>query len=239
MTNFQPNQEELEEILEEDPKYKVLKEELDQAEREIKALNEPIEGLETNIKQIQAQIYRAEKQLTYDLDILDKHRIEREIEASKVQIEKDQKELEAQRSSEKVKEREKRREVLLLKRNSLASRMKEREAKAREEYQKIIQYHQIQLENKALNLHRYISRLPGKTKSERKFGHHIANLYDKKVSQMFDQICQIFNARIVRTNQMSKHYARKYKNYCFNKFRRGRYLIPVDFPLRKKSGRSS
>jgi hypothetical protein len=56
----------------------------------------------------------------------------------------------------------------------------------------------------------------------------------KREDQILNEICNLYQLKIVSKNDLSDHYARKYNSYRFRLYRRGYYLIPDDQPKGRK-----
>ena len=107
--------------------------------------------------------------------------------------------------------------ALLAKKQEKSQERKERESLLREE------------KKSPINLARWVSRAKAKPTVWR-----VIAMAQKREGQILNEICNLYNLKIVSKKDLSQHYARKYANYRLRLYRRGYYLIPDDQPKGRK-----
>jgi hypothetical protein len=58
----------------------------------------------------------------------------------------------------------------------------------------------------------------------------VVAMAQKREDQILNEICELYQLKIVSKKDLSQHYARKYAGYRIRLYRRGYYLIPDDQP---------
>jgi len=76
-----------------------------------------------------------------------------------------------------------------------------------------------------INLARWVSRVKTKPTIWK-----VVAMAQKREDQILEEICNLYQLRIVSKKDLSQHYARKYAGYRIRLYRRGYYLIPDDQP---------
>ena len=76
-----------------------------------------------------------------------------------------------------------------------------------------------------INLARWVSRVKTKPTIWK-----VVAMAQKREDQILNEICELYNLKIVSKKDLSQHYARKYAGYRIRLYRRGYYLIPDDQP---------
>ena len=76
-----------------------------------------------------------------------------------------------------------------------------------------------------INLSRWVSRVKTKPTIWK-----VIAMAEKREDQILNEICELYQLKIVSKKDLSQHYARKYAGYRIRLYRRGYYLIPDDQP---------
>ncbi len=76
-----------------------------------------------------------------------------------------------------------------------------------------------------INLSRWVARAKVKPTIWK-----VLAMAQKREDQILNEICELYQLKIVSKKNLSDHYARKYKAYRFSLYRRGSYLIPDGEP---------
>jgi hypothetical protein len=76
-----------------------------------------------------------------------------------------------------------------------------------------------------INLSRWVSRVKTKPTIWK-----VVAMAQKREDQILNEICELYQLKIVSKKDLSQHYARKYAGYRIRLYRRGYYLIPDDQP---------
>ena len=76
-----------------------------------------------------------------------------------------------------------------------------------------------------INLVRWVNRVRTKPTIWK-----VIAMAQKREDQILNEICELYNLKIVSKKDLSDHYARKYGNYRIRLYKRGFYLIPGDQP---------
>jgi hypothetical protein len=76
-----------------------------------------------------------------------------------------------------------------------------------------------------INLARWVSRVKTKPTIWK-----VVAMAQKREDQILNEICELYQLKIVSKKDLSQHYARKYAGYRIRLYRRGYYLIPDDQP---------
>jgi hypothetical protein len=76
-----------------------------------------------------------------------------------------------------------------------------------------------------INLARWVSRVKAKPTIWK-----VIAMAQKREDQILNEICELYQLKIVSKKDLSQHYARKYGSYRLRLYRRGYYLIPDDQP---------
>jgi hypothetical protein len=80
-----------------------------------------------------------------------------------------------------------------------------------------------------INLIRWVSRAKTKPTIWK-----VIAMAEKREDQILNEICELYQLKIVSKKDLSQHYARKYKDYRIRLYRRGYYLVPDDQPKGRK-----
>jgi len=76
-----------------------------------------------------------------------------------------------------------------------------------------------------INLSRWVARVKTKPTIWK-----VLAMAQKREDQILNEICELYQLKIISKKDLSDHYARKYKAYRIRLYRRGYYLIPDDQP---------
>jgi hypothetical protein len=74
-----------------------------------------------------------------------------------------------------------------------------------------------------INLSRWVARVKTKPTIWK-----VLAMAQKREDQILNEICELYQLKIISKKDLSNHYARKYKAYRIRLYRRGYYLIPDD-----------
>jgi hypothetical protein len=80
-----------------------------------------------------------------------------------------------------------------------------------------------------INLARWVNRVKSKPTIWK-----VIAMAQKREDQILNEICELYNLKIISKKDLSQHYARKYASYRIRLYRRGYYLIPDDQPKGRK-----
>ena len=192
--------------------------ELEAVEKQLDELSAPVRLLEAEISQIRSAIERGKLRSVSDPDDFHKQGGDSLIAELEAILLVKLPQLETLR----VKTRNLQEPLQITKSNLLALLARKREKslirKEREEHLRVNA-------ESPINLLRWVSRAKTKPTIWK-----VIAMAQKREDQILNEICELYQLKIVSKKDLSQHYARKYASYRIHLYRRGYYLIPDDQP---------